>query len=262
MPSPFPGMDPYIESSHAWLGFHSAYVAACAQQLNQKLPKNYVARIEERLQVLSEDEERDLGVVADAAVARNETSRAVPASNSTSVATIEPYTIPQDIEWLDEPVETFVHIQRFPDERVVCALEVLSPSNKSGKGRSAYLAKRFEYRHQRVNLVELDLLLGGQRVPLLAPFPNGDYFALVTRAPTRQHCAVYAWSVRDPLPTIPVPLDSNEPDVALDLKDAFNQVWDGFRYEMIVRYREPPTRLTDADRAWVIDRAASRPAKR
>jgi hypothetical protein len=55
------------------------------------------------------------------------------------------------------------------------ALEVLSPSNKSGKGRQAYLAQRFEYRHHNINLVEIDLLLGGDRVPLLAPLPCVHY---------------------------------------------------------------------------------------
>jgi len=221
-------MDPYIEVSHRWTGFHNAFMVACAQQLNQRLPPNYIARIEERLQVLSEEEERELGVVPDSVV-------------------------------LDEPMETFLQVQRFPDERVICAVEMLSPSNKSGKGRSAYLAKRFEYRHQHVNLVEIDLLLGGQRVPLLAPLPTGHYFTLVTRAPTRHQCEVYAWSVRDLLATVPVPLDDQSGDVPLDLKGAFDAVWDGFRYEMVVRYNEPPpAQFSATDRAWVIDRAAAR----
>lgn len=258
MPSPFPGMDPYIESSHRWAGFHNSFLVSCAHQLNRRLPKNYVARIEERLQILSEEEEREFGVIPDRMVSRSPTVKRTPMAGSSTVATIEPYILPQDVEWLDEPIETFIRIQRFPDEEIVCALEMLSPSNKSGKGRSAYLAKRFEYRHQHINLVEIDLLLGGQRAPLLAPLPKADYFAFVTRAPTRHQCNVFAWAVRDPLPTIPIPLGREAGDVPLNLKEAFDETYDGGRFEMLVRYGEdPPAQLSDADRAWAIERAKS-----
>lgn len=244
-------MDPYVESGASWSSFHSAFISICASHLNQILPRNYVARIEERLQVLSEEEEEELGVIPDNVVTRKPASATRTPPNAGAVATLEPHTLPQDIEWLDEPVETFIHIQKFPEERVVTGFEMLSPSNKSGKGRAAYLAKRFEYRHQHMNLVELDLLLGGQRVPLLAPLPEGHYYAFVTRAPTRHQCDVYAWTVRDPLPTIPIPLDKEDGDVQLNLKTVFDRVFHEFRYDMLVRYAVPPPReLGPADREW------------
>jgi hypothetical protein len=256
LPSPFPGMDPFIEASHRWAGFHNSLLVSCARQLNKRLPRNYVARLEERLQILSDEEEREFGVIADNVVSRSPTTKRDPMAGSASVAIIEPYILPQDVEWLDEPMETFIRIQRFPDEEVVCAIELLSPSNKSGKGRAAYLAKRFEYRHQHVNLVEIDLLLAGQRVPLLAPLPTGDYFAFVTRAPTRHQCGVFAWSVRDPLPTVPIPLGKEDGDVPLNLKEAFDETYDGGRFEMLVRYNEdPPAQLSGPDRSWAIERA-------
>ena len=68
------------------------------------------------------------------------------------------------------------------------------------------LAKRNALLHQDVHLVELDLLRGGQRLPLRDPLPPGDYCTLVSRGDRRPGCAVCAWPLAHPLPTIPVPL--------------------------------------------------------
>ena len=38
MPSPFPGMDPYIETSGLWGDFHGSLLAAVRADLNSHLP--------------------------------------------------------------------------------------------------------------------------------------------------------------------------------------------------------------------------------
>src|SRR5687767_11093923 len=45
MPSPFPGMDPYIES-WIWGSFHTNLIVAICDQLNPRLPKRYIAATE------------------------------------------------------------------------------------------------------------------------------------------------------------------------------------------------------------------------
>ena len=77
-----------------------------------------------------------------------------------------------------------------------------------------YLDKRDQYIDLPVNLVELDLLVGGRRLPMKKPMPSGDYYALVARAQRRPDCDVYAWSIRQPLPTIPIPLKGLDFDVS------------------------------------------------
>ena len=47
MPSPFPGMDPYLEGS-PWMSFHSQLCAEIARQLTPKLRPRYLARLTER----------------------------------------------------------------------------------------------------------------------------------------------------------------------------------------------------------------------
>src|SRR5437870_5524740 len=43
MPSPFPGMDPYLESPRRWLDFHNALAAEIAAALNAVLNSRYAA---------------------------------------------------------------------------------------------------------------------------------------------------------------------------------------------------------------------------
>jgi hypothetical protein len=47
MPSPFPGMDPYLEGS-TWMNFHGQLCAEIARQLGPKLRPRYLARLTER----------------------------------------------------------------------------------------------------------------------------------------------------------------------------------------------------------------------
>ena len=96
-------------------------------------------------------------------------------------------------------------------------IELLSPSNKAEPGFSVYAKKRQELIRQPVHLVEIDFLLGGLRPPMGGPLPRGDYYAFVSRADCRPDCDVYAWSIRHPIPTIPLPLDPPDPDLPLGL---------------------------------------------
>ena len=52
MPSPFPGMDPYIESSGVWEDFHHDLIAEIKHAVAARLPANYVARAGERSYVV------------------------------------------------------------------------------------------------------------------------------------------------------------------------------------------------------------------
>ena len=52
MPSRFPGVDPYLESSGLWRDFHHEFITAWRAALRESLPKHYEARIEEELQLV------------------------------------------------------------------------------------------------------------------------------------------------------------------------------------------------------------------
>ena len=58
---------------------------------------------------------------------------------------------------------------------------------------------------QPVNLVEIDLLLGGRPMPMGKNLPAGHYHAIVVAHRERPDAQVYAWTIRHALP-IPIPL--------------------------------------------------------
>src|SRR5207244_1756242 len=82
---------------------------------------------------------------------------------------LEPVTIPR--EFLEEIQQTRIEILHRPDRSLVAVLETLSPTNKTGDGFQEYRAKRRTILRQKVHLVELDLLRGGRRLPLLRSLP-------------------------------------------------------------------------------------------
>jgi hypothetical protein len=262
MPSPFPGMDPYIESQRRYHTFHTAFITACADLINDHLPEPYFAAVEERVLVDAWE--------PDEAVARPIRHRLGPDVGITvtdggssppgrlgAVGTLTPHTLPQETITLDQPTQKLIEIYGLPDDRLVTTVELLSPSNKRpGADREAFLQKRADLLRHGVNLVDLDLLLAGRRIPLSADLPPGDYFAMVTRADTYDRCDVFGWAVRDSLPVIPVPLAAGEPEIPLDLAAAFSSVYSRSHYDRMLRYQLPLVcPMSDADRAWAVDLA-------
>jgi hypothetical protein len=107
-----------------------------------------------------------------------------------------------------------------------------------------------------VNLVEIDLLLGGERLPARDPLPAGDFYAFVSRRERRPESEVYAWSIRRAIPRIPIPLKSPDPDVLLDLAAAFATTYEQGRYDRTLRYELPMLETRSAaDREWAAETA-------
>jgi hypothetical protein len=248
MPSPFPGIDPYVESQDYWPDFHHNFIVTLRRAMNEQLPKPYVARIDERMNVVELSKNDAKTVLPDLAVVRQRPGRATTAP-ARGVLTLEPVTIP--LRFLEEFREAFIEIHHRPSHKVVAIVEVLSPSNKTGGTRRDYLVKRNALMNREVHLIELDLLLAGPRLPMERALPPGHYFAFVARAERRPDCDVFAWSVRDPLPTIPIPLLAPDPDIVVDLAPLFASVYEEARYAESIDYSAPLTLpLAPDDRAW------------
>ncbi len=149
--------------------------------------------------------------------------------------------------------ETRIYILHRLDRSLIAVLEMLSPENKSGDGFQEYRAKRKAILQQKVHLVELDLLLGGNRLPIFTPLPAGDYFVFVSRADNRPNCEVFSWPIRDRLPTIPIPLMAPDADVHIDLAEVFQATYERGRYGRSLRYGQPPSApLSQDDERWAM----------
>lgn len=254
MGSPFPGMDPFLEHPAWWQDFHLDFIVGLRTHLNARLPAHYSARAHASSRLIEVDTTSERLVVPDVVVTRDPVAaRQAPVTSSTgtTATAIEPVTLP--LPAVEEVREQWVEIVRLPDRELVGVIEVLSRGNKIGGTRGDYLAKRASLLRQSIHLIELDLLLGGARLPMLRPLPPGDYFAFVSHADRRPYSEVYAWRLRDPLPTVQVPLRYPDPDVSLDLADVFRVSYERGAYQRDI-YRLPPVpAVPPEDIPWVME---------
>jgi Protein of unknown function (DUF4058) len=253
MPSPFPGMDFYLETPVLWSDFHARFVTYWCDALADALPGNYEPRIDEKVSLVEVTPPRKKLIDPDIALTQRGPSRDSSAA-PTGLATLEPVTPSLQIE--EETHERHIEILHRPDRTLVAVLELLSPANKEEPGRTLYLTKRNTLFYHPVHLIELDLLLKGQRLPFEEELPPGNYYALVSRGDRRPKCDVYACTMRQPLPAIPIPLLPPDPDIWTDLGAVFATTYERGRYVRSVDYAAPPPIMLDASRlAWLTERA-------
>lgn len=150
----------------------------------------------------------------------------------------------------------YIKILDGKNQRVVTVFEILGPSNKTpGPDREAYLLKRSEYLASGVNLVEVDLLRRGPRMPLgEGPGLSAPYLVLVSAAWDFPQAGVWPISLRDPLPAIPIPLTKESPIVELSLQKCFTQAFAMGRPETEIDYSRPPEPpLEEPDASWAVE---------
>ncbi len=265
MKSPFPGIDPYIEGCGLWEDFHSHLIEKIGEKLADLAPDRYLVRTGERsyLLLIESDSRKSYHFLPDVSVTSRRDRKKNAKKGGTALAEpngqAEPITMRPFI--LEEHRESFIEIHEAnPDQRLVTSLEVLSPSNKrpGTQGWELFQRKRRSLLLGDVNLVELDLLRGGQRMPMLDPWPDSPYTLTVARAKA-QLCRVWPASSIQPLPTIPVPLMSPDDDISLNLQPMIDEIYHRFRYLHSIDYRKALTPPLDAaESVWLQKQIRSR----
>ena len=141
MPSPFPGMDPYLEAH--WRDVHASLVIYARDALQALLPDPLRARVEERVLLATPQGRRDSPRYPDVRVVEYAPKRERAGRPQAGVAVAEPRLVKTADQ---SPTETFLEIiDRESGNRVVTVIEFLSPSNKSpGPNREQYLRKQRE----------------------------------------------------------------------------------------------------------------------
>ena len=249
MPSPFPGMDPYLERKGLWSEVHHDLITDIRRSLARQMsPKYRIAIDRANYSVLLSDVER----VGDPDVIIYE--RANPPRQHGGVAVLDiPLAQPKTIR-LPMPFDYeqgFLEIRELGTEKVITVIEVLSHANKnSRRGRQQYLKKRDQILQSRTNLVEIDLLRAGHS-PLGELIEVNSYSVVVSRSWQRPRADLYAFGVREPIPAFVIPLRENEPEIPLDLNRLVATIYDAGGYGMAIDYSQPPTpRLRESDAEW------------
>lgn len=261
MPSPFPGMDPYLEAPSLWRDFHDRLAVTISTRLNQGLPSAYFAQLNAR---------KEIGIVGgptvtyfpDVSIREKSWS---PTDSAVAVLDAPPLAISDHIIVESEDLEVpFVEICLSGTHEVVTVIEILSPSNKNwGRDREAYIEKRQTLLKTRTSLVEFDLLRKGDRslygfqMSNFAPSPQramADYVVLVHEGWRRLRASARLFRISTParLPVIPIPLSEAEPPLSLDLQEVFQETYDGGPYRRgSVNYDAPPeVALSEPLEAW------------
>ncbi len=226
MPTPFPGMDPYLEDPAFWRDVHHRFITATSNQLQPLLNgRGYYVSIESRVWL----EQAERLVYPDVALLRAQTPSKHEASSRTTLTADEPVLLEFEET---EVTEDYLQIHETETGKLVTGIEFVSPTNKArGKGRSLYLRKRKELRRQRVNQVEVDLLRAGEplvRLPkaVLAEIQLNGYVVNVIRVGSLKY-EFFPIILESRLPRVGIPLKPGEPDVVLDLQAAWRAFMTG-----------------------------------
>ena len=250
-------MSPYLEDRALWNDVHHSMITYIRNALQPQIRPRYIAAIEERIYLEFAARE----IVPDVALLRRKSE-----SPDKGVAVMEPECdAPLILQVVETPrTERAVHIyDRENEMRLVTVIEVLSPSNKDTRsdGRELYLRKQQELLHSEVNLVEIDLLRGGDYT-LAAPLkllqaeaPSGWHYLIgVNCYYDRERYYLYPRTVRERLPVIPIPLLADDKPAKLDVQAVVEQCYADGAYEMSIDYRRaPPLPAFSADDAQWID---------
>lgn len=160
--SPFPGMDPYLEG-RLWLDVQDALANMIRRQLTPQLGSRYVARLD-----ISVDQDVhpifEMGIMyPDVKIVTTRAAHARLPERSPAAAGVA--AAPIKVPVLDPmPVRLVnVEIRDVLQNKLITAIEILSPVNKREPGLTKYLQKRQQLRQANVHLLELDLLRRGAR---------------------------------------------------------------------------------------------------
>ena len=252
MPSPFPGMDPYVEG-HVWAGIHHFLISHATAQLQPQLrDRGYYATPGERVWLTTPTR----AVFPDVTMLRSPRRPTETGGNLAVLDVDEPLRIDRTAVEIREP---FLEIYDAAGHEVVTGIEFISPANKAdAAGRDLYQRKQSDTREAGIHLVEVDLIRRGPNVleipdALLEELPRWDYVVNLARR-GGDDFEIYPIRIRNRLPRIRVPLKQGDEDAVLDLQAVFEASYDACACGDRINYAEEPAPpLADDDAAWAND---------
>jgi len=251
MPSPFPGMDPYLEHPRSWPNFHHRLITAIAIALGPQLRPKYRVVVEEAIYQTAPQDSVLVGIPDVAVQKTARASQGTDFGSDRSVAVAQPIEVQLPMPAVVR--QGYLEIRDVATSEVVTALEVLSPVNKRpGEGRLTYQAKRQTVLASATNFVELDLLRQWTPLVELSEELATHYRILVSASGRRPQASVYAFNLQDTVPVFPLPLAAGDTEPVVDLKRLLDQIYDQSSYDLVIDYTSDPIPALSADDdAWL-----------
>jgi hypothetical protein len=238
-------MDPFIEAGE-WHDFHLSLTVGIARQIGPQLPEHYQLWTDFTTQYTDNVEERadNRSYHPEASTSLTDLGESIINDNGEGTLTLTPPT-----KVFTAPVSRQRHLllRDRRDQRLITAIEVLSPANKGGS-LGKHLQKLETFWRSEVTTIDIDLLRGGTN-PYITGDPEFDDnwpeapYHVITTEPNRQ-TAVWAVGLTEKLPPIPIPLTDPDPPAILDLQRAFTELYTYSTYrrrtvEGLARVRPP-----------------------
>jgi Protein of unknown function (DUF4058) len=248
MPSPFPGMDPYLEEPRLWPDVHHELISDARAILNKRLRPRYFVRIEERVYVSDEFDPGREFIIPDLRIAGPKRGRPMAGivgrrngKSTAGAAVADPIEITSLLD--DEIHEARLEVVDAADKHIVTVIEFVSPTNKAAgsRGRESYVDKRREVMSSPSHFVEIDLLRGGTPIYPRSIVPAHEYLVHVSRRVDPLRRRGFVWPIRldQRLPEILIPLRGNDSDAKLDLQAVLSKSYERGAYDLAVDYGRP-----------------------
>jgi Protein of unknown function (DUF4058) len=254
MPSPFPGMDPYLEHPDFWQETHNRLIIAIADSIMPQIRPKYEIAIDKRIYEINDTNDSNddslLVGIPDVAIKRQPNNPDVPTRSIATATLTVPTTV--KVPAPDKIKQAYLEVREISTKQVVTAIEILSPVNKrNGEGRLTYLKKRQSILGSLTHLVEIDLLRKWEPMPVINNSIQSDYRVLVSRSDRRPFAELYAFNLRDSLPIFLLPLREEDVEPIVNLPELFAGVYDRAGYDYRLDYdRDPLPSLSEENRVW------------
>jgi len=251
MPSPFPGMNPYLENPELWPEFHSRLMVALADEILPHIRPKYRVAVEKRVYHDTDGNSVLIGI-PDVTIARSLKPTTQKSSNiALASPPVKPITV--NIPIPEEIRETYLEVREIATGEVITVIELLSPKNKrQGEGRKAYQTKRLQILGSSTHLVEIDLLRGGESMPILNNDIKSDYRILVSRSQLRPRAELYPFNLPEAIPAFFLPLQKEDIEPLVDLQNVIQDLFDRAGLDLEIDYNSQPVPpIQETDLIWV-----------
>ena len=251
MPSPFPGMNPYLENPELWPEVHHWILTLLAESLIPQLRPKYRVAVEKRVYHDTDGNSVLIGI-SDVTIARSLKPITQKLSNiAVASPPVKPITV--NIPIPEEIRETYLEVREIATGEVITVIELLSPKNKrQGEGRKAYQTKRLQILGSSTHLIEIDLLRAGESMPILDNDIKSDYRILVSRSQLRPRAELYPFNLSEAIPPFFLPLQKSDIEPLVNLQNVIQDLFDRAGLDLAIDYNSQPVPpIQETDLIWV-----------
>lgn len=264
----FVGINPILNEKllyeGRWHGFHNLYLAELFKALRIELiPKGYDVRLEETVQIQRLGEKSQL-YRPDLLINRLY-STSLPPSSQPRVTREPTIFLYEDLEETDTDMTAIV-VRKNSDDKPITWIELLSPTNKAPYGHfSDYQSNRAHIYTSGICFIELDFIhTQPPSLPLLPNYSAQDPRALPFHINVfephmngkNERILNYSFGVADKIPTIPIPLDTND-WLIFDFNQPYQKMFDEALYGFDIDYTTDTYRhYQPTDRQYILKRVA------